>query len=458
MESITDRPLAGGQGRMPSTPHELRDDGLDAGAMPGRSLRAWLDRALGSARNGDFARFWAAEATSAVGSQITAVAMPLLAALSLGASPMSVGVLTAAAGLPHLVFGLFAGAWVDRLRRRPIMIAADIGRAALLATIPLAAWLGALSIELLIAVAFLDGALKVFFDIAYLAYVPTLVSRSQLVEANSKLEATASGAQVVGPALGGAMVRLLGAPLAILADALTFLASALFLRGIRAQEPAPEPTRGSSVLSEVANGCGVVWRNGVLRALALASAVTNFGAFIFLAVYVLYLTRTLGLGPGAVGLVFALGGVGALFGSLLAGTIRARWGIGPTLVSSLALFGVFGLTILPAVVFPRYALPLILVAEFMQWVVVVIFDINAMSLRQTITPDRLLGRVNGTMRFVVWGIRPAGSLLGGYLGGRIGLPAALAVGGLVMLVSFAPLLVSPIPRLRSLDPDVAFSS
>jgi MFS family permease len=451
MESITDRPLDGGQGRMPSTPHGVWEDDLDAGAMQGRSFRAWLDRALGSARNGDFARFWAAESISVVGSQVTAVAVPLLAALSLGASPMSVGVLAAAAGLPHLLFGLFAGAWVDRLRRRPIMIAADVGRAAFLAAIPFAAWLGALSIELLVVVAFLDGVLKVFFDIAYLAYVPTLVPRSQLVEANSKLEGTASAAQVIGPALGGALVRLVGAPLAMLIDALTFLASALFLFGIRAQEPAPGPARGTSLLREVADGLGVVWRSGVLRALALASAVTNFGAFIFLAVYVLYMTRTLGLGPGAVGLVFALGGVGALIGSVLAGPVRARWGIGATLVSSLALFGVFGLTIPLAVVFPRYALPLILAAEFAQWVVVIIFDINAMSLRQAITPDRLLGRVNGTMRFVVWGVRPAGSLFGGYLGSRIGLPATLAVGGLGMLLAFVPLLGSPIPGLRSLD-------
>ena len=451
MESITDGPLAGDHGRVPSTPHGTQSGEIDAGTAKERPLRAWLDRALGSARNGDFARFWAAESISVVGSQITAVAMPLLAALSLGASPLSVGVLAAAAGAPHLILGLFAGAWVDRLQRRPIMIATDLGRAVLLATIPLAACLGALRIELLIAVAFLDGALKVFFDIAYLAYVPTLVPRSQLVEANSKLEATASGAQVIGPALGGALVRLLGAPLAMLIDAMTFLASALFLFGIRAQEPTPAPTQGSSLLREVADGLGVVWRNGVLRALAVASAVTNFGAFLFLAVYVLYLTRTLGLGPGAVGLVFAFGGVGALLGSLLAGRIRARWGIGATLVSSLALFGVFGLTIPLAVVFPRYALPLILFAEFMQWVVVVIFDINAMSLRQAITPDRLLGRVNGTMRFVVWGIRPVGSLIGGYLGGRLGLPATLAVGGLAMLVSFVPLLFSPIPRLRSVD-------
>jgi predicted MFS family arabinose efflux permease len=450
MESITDGHLAAGQPGAALSDIPDHNTSLEPGGRQGRSIRGSLHGALGIARDLDFARLWAAESISAVGSQVTAVAMPLLAALTLGASPMAVGVLTAATGLPHLLFGLFAGAWVDRLPRRPIMVASDVGRAALLAAIPVAAWFDLLRIELLIAVAFLDGALKVFFDIAYMAYVPALVSREKLVEANSKLEASASGAQVVGPALGGALVRVLGAPIAILVDALSFLASAAFLFGIRVQEPPPAPAQESSLIGEVTQGLRALWQNRILRALALASAIMNFGAFVFFAVYVLYLTRTLGLDPGAVGLVFALGGVGALIGSLAAGPIRARWGIGATLVGSLVLFGVFGLTIPLAVLFPRYALPLILASELLQWVMVIIFDINAVSLRQTITPDRLLGRVNGSIRFVVWGVRPAGSLLGGYLGSRIGLPATLAIGGLGMLLAFTPLLASPIPRMREI--------
>jgi predicted MFS family arabinose efflux permease len=363
---------------------------------------------------------------------------------------MAVGVLIAA-GLPHLIFGLFAGAWVDRLRRRPIMIATDVGRAVLLAVIPAAAWFGVLSIELLVVVAFLAESLTVFFDIAYLAYVPTLVPRAQLVEANSKLQASASGAQVVGPALGGTLVRVLGAPFAILFDATTFLASAWFLFRIRTVEPDPARSEGLNVFQEVTQGLGILWRDRRLRALALASGVMNLGGFLFLSVYVLYLTRTLGLGPGAVGLVFALGGVGALAGSLVAGPLRARLGVGMTLMVSLVLFGVFGLTIPLAVVFPRFALPLILASEFLQWVMVLVFSINSVSVRQAITPDRLLGRVNGTMRFVVWGMRPIGSVLGGYLGGHIGLPATLVVGAVGMLVAFVPLLGSPIPGMRGLE-------
>jgi predicted MFS family arabinose efflux permease len=454
MESITDESLAvGGQPLTPSFTPELNGNDIDPVTSRAHSFGARLDRALGIARDPDFARFWAAESISAVGSQFTAVALPLLAVLTLGASPMAVGFLTAAAGLPHLIFGLFAGAWVDRLRRRPIMIASNLGRAAFLVIVPVAAWFGALRMELLIAVAFLAESLTVFFDIAYLAFVPTLVSRAQLVEANSKLQASASGAQVIGPALSGTLVRVLGAPFAILVDAASLLVSALFLLRIRTLEPAPEPSQGLSVFQEVTHGLGVLWSDRRLRALALASGVMNLGGFLFLSVYVLYLTRTLGLGPGAVGFVFALGGVGALVGSVAAGPLRARWGIGATLMASLVLFGVFGLTIPLAAVFPRFALPLILASEFLQWVMVLVFSINSVSLRQAITPDRLLGRVNGTMRFVVWGMRPVGSLLGGYLGGLIGLPATLAVGALGMLVAFVPLLGSPISRMRGLEND-----
>ena len=450
MESITDGPgaitppgsaLPANAG--PSNPP------LSSRIEPG-AIREGVDRALGVARNADFARLWAAEATSAIGSQFTAVALPLLAALSLGVSPMGFGVLAAAAGLPHLLFGLFAGAWVDRLRRRPVMIAADISRAGLLVTISVAAWFGALRIELLIAVAFLAETFTVFFDIAYLSYIPSLVSRDELVEANSRLEATASGAQVVGPALGGTLVRILGAPVALLVDAFSYIVSATLLWRIRVAEATPERSDASLTLrAEIGQGLRAVWQSPVLRALALSSTVVNLAGFLFLSIYVLYMTRDLGLGAEAVGLVFAAGGAGALLGSVVAGSLRSRWGVGRVLLGSQVLFGLFGMLVPLAVLIPEVALPLVVAAEFLQWVMVLVFSINAVSLRQSITPDRLLGRVNGTMRFIVWGSRPIGSLLGGYLGGLIGLPMTLVVGAFGMLLAFVPLLVSPIPRLRN---------
>lgn len=450
MESITD-----GQGAVTPSGSPLpaatgpiedpRPSGFEPGTFHGR-----VDRALGIARNGDFARLWAAQSTSAIGSQFTAVALPLLAALNLGASPIVFGVLAAAAGLPHLLFGLFAGAWVDRLRRRPVMITADIARAVLIATIPVSAWLGVLRIEHLIAIAFLAEIFTVFFDIAYLSYIPSLVSRNDLVEANSRLEATASGAQVIGPALGGTLVRYLGAPIALLVDALTYLFSAAFLWRIGTRETRPACTDGAlSLRAEIIQGLRAVWRSPVLRALALSSTVVNLAGFLFLSIYVLYMTRDLGLGADAVGLVFAAGGAGALLGSLTAGPARSRWGVGPVLLGSQMLFGLFGMLVPLAVLIPEAALPLVVAAEFLQWVMVLVFSVNAVSLRQAITPDRLLGRVNGTMRFIVWGSRPIGSLLGGYLGSIMGLPMTLVVGAFGMLLAFMPLLLSPIPRLRS---------
>ena len=450
MESITDGPgaIAPPDSSLPAKAGP-GDPPLPRRIAPG-AIRERVDRALGVARNADFARLWAAQAGSAIGSQFTAVALPLLAALSLGVSPMAFGVLAAAAGLPHLLFGLFAGAWVDRLRRRPVMIAADIARAGLLVTIPVAAWFGALRIELLIVVAFLAETFTVFFDIAYLSYIPSLVSRDQLVEANSRLEATASGAQVVGPALGGTLVRILGAPVALLVDSFSYIISAALLWRIRAAEETPERNDASlTQRAEIGQGLRAVWQSPVLRALALSSTVMNLAGFLFLSIYVLYLTRDLGLGAEAVGLVFAAGGAGALLGSVAAGPLRSRWGVGRVLLGSQILFGLFGMFVPLAVLIPGAALPLVVAAEFLQWVMVLVFSINAVSLRQAITPDRLLGRVNGTMRFIVWGSRPIGSLLGGYLGGLMGLPMTLVVGAFGMLLAFVPLLVSPIPRLRS---------
>lgn len=411
---------------------------------------AWWSRLSITSAPGDFARFWAGQSISQVGTQFTAVALPLLAALTLGASPVAVGILAAASGLPHLLFGLLAGAWIDRLRRRPVMIAADAIRAGLLLVIPVAAWFDGLSIELLIVVAFAAESLTVFFDVAYLAYVPTLVGRRDLVAANSRLEAAASGARVVGPALAGGLVRWLGAPLALVIDALSYLGSAFFLWRIRTPEPPPHRENAqSTVADDIQEGLRTVWRAPVLRALALSSSMVNLAGYLFLSIYVLYLTRSLGLGAEAVGLVFAAGGVGALAGSVIAGPARIRWGVGSVLIGSQVLFGVTGMLVPVAVLFPQYALPLIIGAEFLQWVMVLVYDINAVSLRQAVTPDRILGRVNGTMRFLIWGSRPLGSLAGGYLGSRIGLPETLAVGAFGMLVAFLPLLASPIPRLRT---------
>jgi MFS family permease len=398
-----------------------------------------------------FMKLWAASAISDVGSQVTVVALPLIAALSLGATPWQMGLLSAAGSAPILLVGLFAGVWVDRLRRRPLMIAADVGRAALLLLIPLAAAAGTLRMEILYVVALSTGALSVLFDVAYLSLLPTLVDRDELVEANGKIEVTASVAQVVGPGLGGTLLGTLGAAVAVMVDAVSFLVSALVLRGIPATEPRPAASgERVGVTAEIVEGLHAVAHHRILRALAVCSASTNLFGRMFLAVYVLYMTRDLGLDSVGVGLVFAAGGVGALAGSLVVEATTRRLGPGPTMIWAQLVFGVTGLAVPLAVLMPRIALPLVVGSEFTQWMAIVVYYVSAVSVRQALVPDRLRGRVNATMRFLAGGAMPIGALIGGALGGVIGLPWTLVAAELGMLLGFVWLVLSPVRALREL--------
>jgi MFS family permease len=395
----------------------------------------------------DFSHLWAASAISQVGSQFTLLVFPLLAATTLAASPVAVGALGAVAALPHLLFGFIAGAWVDRLRRRPILIAADIARCLLLLSVAVVTLRGELSVMFLVGIAFLIESCTVFFDLAYVAYVPSLMPTARLVGANSRLEASASASQIVGPAVGGAAIRLLGAPFALLFDAISYLASALLLTRIRASEEAPILAQESHIVTEIREGLEFLWSHRVLRGLALANGMVNLGGYIFLAVYILYMVRNLHLDSGAIGLVLATGGVGALAGARAAAPAQRRWGTAPVLVGSLVMFGVSGLTVPLAVLFPAVALPMIVASEVLQWFAILVFSVNAVTVRQSISPPHMLGRINGSMRVLTFGLRTVASLLGGLLGSRIGLPATLVVGAFGMLISFLPLLNAGIADL-----------
>lgn len=423
---------------IPSPPHEHRRTSL-------RSRVAAAGATLG--QGWDFSHLWAASAISQAGSQFTLLVFPLLAATTLDASPFAVGALGAVGALPHLLFGFVAGAWVDRLRRRPILIAADIVRCLLLLAVAFVTFQGALSIMFLVGVAFLIESCTVFFDLAYVAYVPSLMAKDQLVGANSRLEASASASQIVGPAVGGAAIRLLGAPIALLFDAISYFASALLLTRIRASEVVLQRTEESHIVTEIREGLAFLWANRVLRGLALANGMVNLGGYIFLAVYILYMVRELHLDPGAIGLVLATGGGGALAGAIAAAPAQRRWGTAPVLIGSLVMFGVSGLTVPLAVLFPAIALPMIVASEVLQWFAIVVFSVNAVTVRQSISPPQMLGRINGSMRVLTFGLRTVASLLGGLLGSRIGLPATLVVGAFGMLFSFLPLLNAGITDL-----------
>ena len=402
-------------------------------------------------RHADFTRLWAAQSISAVGAQVSLLAVPLIAVLTLQASPFAVGLLGFIANLPVLLIGLIAGVWVDRLRRRPILIAADLGRAALLLVIPIAWWSDALSMPLLYAVTLGTGLLTVLFDVAFLAYLPGLVERRDLVEGNSKLEASASSSQVVGPGLAGWLIGVAGAPVALLLDAVSFVASAFFLARIETPEPPATPHAArASVWSEMRDGLRLVRQSKILAALTACGATTSFSAWIFFAVYVLYMTRELGLTAEAVGLVFATGGFGALVGAMLAGPARRRFGLGRTLVGGQLFFGVTGLFVPLAIFVPSIALEVVVATEFLQWLGVIVYDVNAVSLRQAVITRGTEGRVNATARFLSWGLRPFGALAGGVLGGLIGLPWTLVVGEVGIFAAVLWLIWSPIPRLREL--------
>jgi MFS family permease len=414
--------------------------------MPGVARRPltglWRDR--------EFLTFWAASAISDVGSQVSTLALPLIAALMLGATPWQMGLLSAASAAPVLIIGLLAGVWVDRWPRRPVMIGADVARAALLLVIPLASALGLLTIEILCAVALLAGALAVVFDVAFLSFIPTLVGEGRLIEANSKLELTSSAAQVAGPGVGGVLIGAVGAPFVVLIDALSFLGSALFLLRTRVAEALPPRAEGVGVVAEIREGLAVVVGHPILGALARCSATTSLFSGMFLAVYVLYMTRDLSLGPVAVGLVFATGGVGSLAGALVAGPLARRYGPGPAMLQAILVFGLSGMAIPLAVLVPGVALPMVLASEFAQWATIVIYYVTAVSVRQALAPSRLLGRVNATMRFLARGAYPIGSLAGGGLGAAIGVPLTLVVATCGLLLGCVWLLPSPVRTLAEM--------
>lgn len=400
-------------------------------------------------RHPDFVKLWLGQTISMLGSRITGNALPLAAVLALDATPVEMGLLTAAQTAPVLVLGLLVGVWVDRVRRRPVLVAADLGRAALLATIPAAALLGRLSMEHLYAVAVSTGVLTLCFDVSYRSYLPSLIRREDLVEGNSKLEVSSSAAEVLGPGLSGILVQLFTAPLAILLDAVSFLFSALSLALIRTPEPrAKQPADGQSVHRDVIEGLRVTLGNGVLRALAGAAATdVFFGSFIG-TLYALYAIRDLGMSPALLGIVIATGGAGQLAGAISAGPVTRRFGLGPTLVGLTIAHGLMALLIPLAGGTVVMAASILIASQIVGDLAIAAYSVNEVSLRQSITPDRLLGRVNASTHFVVGGIGPLGALAGGVLGQALDLRPTLAVAAIGIILSCLWLLFSPVRSLR----------
>ncbi|MCA9858517.1 MAG: MFS transporter [Thermomicrobiales bacterium] len=430
---------------MPYDPSSIADS--TASDHNDRASRSRLYRSIAGpfVFNPDFLKCWFGQGVSHAGTQISLIAIPIIAAATLDAPPLALGILAACGQLPALLFGLFAGAWLDGRRRRPVMVVSDLARAVVMLSVPAAAFFDRLSVPLLCVVLFTLGTLTIFFDIANLSYLPSLVDRSDLVAANSRLEATASGAQVVGPAIGGTLVGLITGPGALLIDVGTFLVSAVALKSIRKPEPEPSISKTREpVRARVGQGLHFVRTSPVLRALAGCSAVTNFFGYAFIAVYVAFMIRELGLSDIQIGLVFATGGVGALIGSMLAGRCAERFGTGRTLIVAQLGFGLTGLLVPLAVVIPAFALPLVVGAEFLQWLTLLIYAINSVSLRQRLASDEMQGRLHATFAVLTRGFQPLGSLLGGVVASVIGLSLTLVVSEIGMMLGVLFLILSPL--------------
>jgi MFS family permease len=385
---------------------------------------------------------WGAETISQFGSQVTFLALPLVAILVLQETTFRVALLTTVEFLPFLLFALPAGVWVDRLRRRPILIFSDVVRALALLTIPIAHWLDALTIWQVYAVAFVHGVGTVFFDVSYQSYLPALVGREQIVEGNSKLEVSRAGANIGGPGIAGGLVALLTAPIAILADAISFLASALLLGVIKKTEEVPPREERRSMKAELAEGLRYVFTHRYQRGIVGAVALSNFFGNVFFSILLVYAVRELGLSAGTIGVVLAVGNLGTLAAALTARRISDRFGVGRTIVLAASLFAPG--TLLIALAPKDLAIPLITLGMLIIGFGVILFNVTAISLIQAITPDRILGRANASRRFVVWGVIPFGGLIGGALGSSIGLRETMVIGALGGLVSILPILFSPI--------------
>ena len=399
-------------------------------------------------RHSDFLKLWTGESISLLGSQITFLALPLTAVIWLEATPFEMGLLGALEFAPFLLFSLVAGVWADRLPRRPILILANIGRALLLGSIPWMALSDRLSMSFLYVIAFGVGVLTVFFDVAYQSYLPVLVTREQLVEGNSKLEGSRSVAEIAGPALAGGLVQTFTAPFAIAVDAVSFLVSALFLRLIRRREEAAHKVeKWKPMWGEIKEGLAVVFHSPILRSIAGCTATNNFFSNVRFAVLTIYVVRELGIQPGLLGIIFAVGSLGALIGALQGSAIARRWGIGPTLVGAVSV-GSLGSLALPAAQGPMtFAVAMLMLGLFVSSSANPVYNITQVSLRQSIVPLRLQGRMNASMRFLVWGTIPLGSLTGGALGEVIGIHTTLLIGAIGGLLAVIWVYFSPVRRL-----------
>lgn len=401
-------------------------------------------------RDGNFLTMWSGQALAQVGSQVTELAIPVLAVLLLHASELEVGMLSAAGVAAFLVVGLPAGAWIDRMRKRRVMIWADAVRAVALAAVPLLWWLDALAMWHLYAVALVVGVATVFFDVSYQSIIPSLVRPQQIAEANGKLEATRELANIGGPAIGGWLIAVATAPFAILATVATYVASFVALLLTRDHEEPRAADDRSPILREIGEGLRWVFGNPLLLRIVGTTSISNFASTISFTLLPIFLLRTLGLSPEAMGVIFSLGAVGGLAGAVATPHI-VRWiGEARAIPASAIAFSVVACCLPLAATFPAVAFPLLVAQGFIASFTVLLYNITQVTFRQRITPSRLLGRMNASVRFCVWGVMPIAALLAGGLGTWIGVVPTMWIGAVGQVLAALCVVVGPFWRMRAL--------
>jgi MFS family permease len=399
-----------------------------------------------------FNRLWAAETLSILGQQVALLALPLIAAVTLSATPAQMGLLVAIETAPLLVFSLIAGVWIDQRPRRPVLIWTDALRAAALLLVPLAAVTGVLNLEVLYLVAFLVGTLSVYFNVAYQSILPDLVPAAALTDANSKLETSRAGGEVLGPGLGGALIGLIGVIAGVWVNIATFLISALLLGGLRVPEqPISSQTTSAPLSAQLREGLSYVWSHPLIRPLVLCASTLNFAEGLLAAVLVLYLSRDLELSPAQIGLVYMGSNVGFVLGAVFSRRIAARLRLGRAALWAALLAGL-GLMLVPvSSVLGEWAIPGLVLARLLSGLGSVVFSIQHVTLRQVITPRELQGRMHASVRFFAGGVVPLGALLGGVLGQGFGVKAALLLAGLIGWSAWLWLWRTGVPKVLSAD-------
>jgi MFS family permease len=403
----------------------------------------------------DFMKMWTGQSISEAGSQVSQLAIPWLAAVGLHATPLEFSLLGVFGFLPFILFALPAGVWVDRLHRLPILIVGDAARAALLLLIPILWATGVLQIWHLLVLEFAIGIFTVFFDVAYQSYLPSLVDREELIEGNSKLQLTVSIAQVGGPSVSGGLIAAITAPYAIVVDAASFVISAAFMLRIRHRETLPEHPEGEErpkMWPQVKEGLHWVVGHRWLRYIATYTATANFCGSVLFAIFLLYAVRSLHLSAVELGVTFAVGAAGSIVGALAANRLQQTFGVGPTIVGT-AVFGSFGGILYPLA--PHsFPLPFLMLGQAIFMFGAVTYNITQVSLRQAITPERLQGRMNAAMRWIVWGTIPLGTLTGGAIATGTNLKTALWVGAIGELFAAVPLLLSSVRKIGEMPAPV----